>query len=70
MTGLILRLSVVIGLGCLIVALQGCGAVEIYGGLRRSDTRTITETTVAPSKGMAESVYDWLFVDSTKQGKA
>lgn len=65
--GIIIRLAPVLIAGYLISTLTGCGSVELYGGLRRSDTRTVTETTVAPSKGMAESVYDWLFVDHSKE---
>ena len=65
--GLILRLGVVWVMAGVIMALSGCGSVEIYGGLRRSDSRVITETTSAPQRGLMEKVGDWLFVNHEKE---
>jgi hypothetical protein len=69
MQGLLLRLGIIIGLGCLILSAQGCAGFEVYGGARRVDTIDTHIVTSAPKTGMADAVYDWLFVNHEKQGK-
>lgn len=41
----------------------GCAAFEMYGGVRRVDTIETRQVTTAPKMGMADAVYDWLFVN-------
>lgn len=59
--GILIRLAPAIVAGYLITQLSACGSVEFYGGIRRSDTRTITETTTAPKTGTLDAINDWLF---------
>lgn len=50
--------------------LTGCSAIEIYGGIRRTDTIETRTTTTAPKTSWTDAVTDWLFVDHSKGGKA
>jgi hypothetical protein len=54
----------------IIQGLTGCAAFEMYGGVRRVDTIETRQVTTAPKVGLSDAVYDWLFVDHSKEGKA
>ena len=66
---ILIRLLPALLAGYLISTLTACGSVEFYGGIRRSDTRTITETTTAPKTGTLDAINDWLFGNHEKDQK-
>lgn len=47
----------------LILSLSNCSAVEVYGGIRRTDTIETRTTTTAPKTSWTDAVTDWLFVN-------
>lgn len=67
-----LELTKMIGLVWLLAGLitlvTGCGAVEIYGGVRRTDAIEVRTTTTAPKGSWTDAITNWLFVDHSKEG--